>query len=254
MNIDNIIKIVRETDRIFFDEALRSDVKAKGDSDFVTRADVGISEYLHRRLVEEYPDIGFMSEEEDAELDESRDYWILDPIDGTTNFMHGLPYCAVSLGLCSDGEVVAGVIYIPYTGELFYAVKGQGAYLNGERIFCSDNARLRDCVGFYEFNAYFKNKCDALMDYARKIYLSCQGLRCLGSVAVELAYIACGRADAFFGICVKPWDYAAGLILIKEAGGRLDRVDGELHISQLNVNIAAANSAVFDELLGLLNG
>lgn len=245
---------MRETDAIFFDKSLRDDVKKKGDSDFVTRADVGISEFLHKRLGEEYPEIGFMSEEEDASIDGGRDYWILDPIDGTTNFMHGLPYCAVSLGLYSCGEVVAGVIYMPYTGELFHAVKGQGAYLNGERISCSRNAKLCDCVGFYEFNAYFKNECGAAMEYARRIYLNCQGLRCLGSIAVELAYIACGRADVFFGIYVKPWDYAAGVILIKEAGGRLDRLDGELNIPELNVSIAAAGAAVFDEFTEILNG
>ncbi len=252
MNIDRVIEIVKETDSIFFDDALRHDVKEKGEADYVTRADIGISEYLSKRLSEEYPAIGFISEEADTDIDESRDYWILDPIDGTTNFMHGLSFCGVSLGLYSGGQLTAGIIYIPYTGELFHAERGKGAYLNGERIYCSKNTALRDCVGFYEFNAYFKNECDTAMEYARKIYTRCQDLRCLGSTAVELAYVACGRADVFFGRYLKPWDYAAAAVLIAEAGGRLDRVDGDFCISQLNVNIAAANSLVFDEFIALV--
>lgn len=252
MNIEKIIAIVRETDAIFFDEKLRADVKMKGDADYVTRADIEISAYLHRRLGEEYPDIGFISEEEDTTIDEARDYFILDPIDGTTNFMHGLPMCGVSLGLYSHGEVVAGVIYVPYTGELFHAVKGQGAYLNGERIYCSKNARLSDCVGLYEFNAYFKNEADAAMAYARAIYTRCQDVRCLGSSAVELAYVACAKADVFFGRYLKPWDFAAGLILVREAGGILTDTEGEVHIGRLNQNIVAANADAYDEFVALI--
>ena len=253
MIIDKMVSVVRETDKIFFDEKLRSDVKMKGDSDYVTRADIEISEYLHRRLGEEFPDVGFMSEEGDTQLDDGSDYFILDPIDGTTNFMHGLPMCAVSLALYSHGEVIAGVVYMPYTGELFHASKGEGAYLNGERIYCSKNAKLSDCVGLYEFNAYFKKEYDSTLEFAKRIYLSCQDIRCLGSVAVELAYIACGKADVFFGRNAKPWDYAAGLILVAEAGGIVTDLSGEVHLERLNSTVVAANADAYANIFELMN-
>ncbi|MBQ7346399.1 MAG: inositol monophosphatase [Clostridia bacterium] len=252
MNMEQLIKIVKETDSIFFDEQLRADVTKKGDADFVTRADYEISEYLHRRLTETFPDIGFISEEGDTAIDETKDYWILDPIDGTTNFMHGLSFCAVSLGLYSGGDVVAGVIYIPYTEELFWAEKGKGAYLNGKPIRCSKNKHLSDCIGILEFNPYFKNDCRAAMDHALKIYSSCQDIRTFGSAAVELAYIACGQADVFLGRYLKPWDYAAGLCMIKEAGGVMTNLDGEVHIGKLNEHMVASNAAVYEEFCALI--
>lgn len=253
MNIDKIIGIVRETDGIFFDENLRKDVKEKGKSDYVTRADIEISNFLHGRLKEEFPDIDFLSEEETADEIKNNDYWILDPIDGTTNFMHQISMSAVSLGLCSGGEVVLGVIYVPYTNELFYAEKGMGAYLNGTPISCSENSGLSDCLGLMEFNAYFKDDYKNAMKQASAIYLNCQDLRTFGSAAVELAYIACGRADVFLGRYLKPWDYAAAMVIVTEAGGRVGRTDGEINLTEMNRHIVAANSAVYDEFVALIN-
>ncbi len=253
MKIEKIIDIVKETDTIFFDENLRKDVKEKGQSDYVTRADIGISNFLHQRLKEEFPDIDFLSEEETADEIKNKDYWILDPIDGTTNFMHQISMSAVSLGLCSGGEVVLGVIYIPYTNEIFYAEKGKGAYLSGNPIKCSNNSKLSDCLGLMEFNAYFKDDYKAAMEHASKIYLNCQDLRTFGSAAVELAYIACGRADVFLGRYLKPWDYAAAMVIVTEAGGRVGRTDGEINLTEMNKHIIAANSAVYDEFAALIN-
>ncbi len=252
MNMELLLKVVKETDSIFFDANLRADVKKKGDSDFVTRADCEISEYLHRRLSEEFPDVDFLSEEGNTSMEEGRDYWILDPIDGTTNFMHGLSFCAISLGLYSGGDVIAGVIYLPYTNQLFWAQKGKGAYLNGERIFCSSHTRLSDCIGLMEMNAYFKNDVEAAMEHARRIYLSCQDFRTVGSAAVELAYIASGRADVFFGRYLKPWDYAAGLCIVREAGGVVSGLDGALDLSKWNEHVLAAGASVFDDFRELM--
>lgn len=253
MDIQKVVKIIQETDRIFFDENLRNDVTVKGASDYVTRADTEISAYLHKRLKEEFPDVGFMSEEEDAEVESGADYWILDPIDGTTNFMHGLSLSAVSLGFCSGGEIVAGVIYIPYTKEIFRAEKGKGAYLNGERIECSKNARLSDCLGLMEFNPYFKNDSASALEHARKIFSACQDIRTFGSAAVELAYIACGRADVFLGRYLKPWDYAAGIAIVGEAGGIVTNSDRKICMTELNQHIVASNSEVYEEFLALIN-
>ncbi len=254
MDIQKVIEIIQETDRIFFDDKLRSDVTVKGASDYVTRADMEISAYLHKRLKDEFPDVGFMSEEEDAEVESGADYWILDPIDGTTNFMHGLSLSAVSLGFCSEDDIKAGVIYIPYTKEIFWAEKGKGAYLNDKRIECSKNAQLSECLGLMEFNPYFKNDSASAMDHALKIFSSCQDIRTFGSAAVELAYIACGRADVFLGRYLKPWDYAAGIVIVEEAGGVVTNTDGKISMAELNQHIVAANSEVYEEFLALING
>lgn len=250
MKIEDIIKIVLRTDEIFFDENLRKDVSEKGQFDYVTRADIEISNFLHNRLKEEYPDIGFFSEEE--KVSEKRDrYWILDPIDGTTNFMHGLSLSAVSLGYFEKGEVTAGIIYVPYAKELFWAEKGKGAYLNGNRIYCSENSELKDCLGILELNAYFKNEAKEALSQAEKVYLNCQDIRTFGSAAVDLANIACGRADAFLGRYLKPWDFAAGMIIISEAGGKLSALSGDADVDVLNQHIVATNGNVHEKFLNL---
>ena len=252
MRIEILLGIVKETEGIFYDEVLRKDIAKKGDSDYVTRADKTISQYVERRLKEEFPEIGFVSEEEDMQVEEGKDYWILDPIDGTTNFMHTLLFCCLSLALYSKGEIVAGVIYAPYTGELFWAEKGKGAYLNGEPIHCSPYQRMSDCLGMLEYNAYYKNDSKGALEHAYKIYSAFQDIRTFGSAALELAYIACGRADAFLGRYLKPWDYAAGLLLIEEAGGRVSDLQGEIKLLQLNRTIAATNGQIHDDFISLL--
>lgn len=253
MNIDKIIKTVKETDKIFFDEKLRQNVSKKGEFDFVTEADKNISLFLHKRLREEFPDIGFMSEEEKADIEKCDRYWILDPIDGTTNFMRNIPLCGISLALCENGIINYGVIYIPYLNEIYYAKRGEGAFLNGEKIKCSKAERLHDCLALYEFNAYFKNTSDEATDYAKKLYTLCQDIRTFGSAAAEMAFVACGRADVFIGRNLKPWDYAAGIVIIEEAGGMVTAVDGDIDIKVLNRNIAATNKMVHKRFLNMLN-
>lgn len=254
MNIDGIIDMIRETDGIFFDEKLRADVRVKGDSDFVTRADIEVSDHVRHRLTEMYPDIGFISEEdyESLDFDENRSYWILDPIDGTTNFMHGMPFCCLSLALWERGESVLGVIYSPYTGELFTAEKGRGAFLNGEPIHVSEHQSLSDCVGLLEFNAYYKNEVEFALDHARRIYLACQDIRTFGSAALEFAYVACGRADVYLGRYLKPWDFAAGMCIVKEAGGIVSGLDREIDVSILKQHVVCTNGAAHEAFLELL--
>lgn len=252
MDIQKLIAIVKETDSIFFDESLKKDVTQKGVSDYVTGVDKGISDYLCQRLKEEFPDVGFISEEEEYEFSADKSYWILDPVDGTTNFMHQLKLSAVSLGYYEGGEIKAGVIYNPDSKELFWAEKGKGAYLNGERIYCSTHSKLEDCLGILEFNPYFKEDSKAALEHASKIYSACQDIRTFGSAAVELSYIACGRCDVFLGRYLKPWDFAAGAVIIKEAGGILSDLDGEIHIDKLNQHIVASNSLVYHDFVNLI--
>lgn len=254
ITVEQIVRIVKEADAIFFDENYRLDVRVKGDSDFVTRADLEVSEYIKRRLKEEYPSVGFISEEdyESLAFDCEKEYWILDPIDGTTNFMHKLPFCCLSLALWSKGESVLGVIYSPYTDELFTAEKGKGAYLNGQPIHVSEHAKLSDCVGLLEFNAYYKNEADQALDHARRIYLACQDIRTFGSAALEFAYIACGRADVYLGRYLKPWDFAAGMCIVREAGGVVTGLGQELDVTRLKQHVVCTNGFVQEEFCCLL--
>lgn len=250
MNIQKLKEIVLSTDKIFFDETLRNDVTVKGDSDFVTKADVSISNYLRAELAREFPEVGFVSEEE--EISEQKGaYWILDPIDGTTNFMHDMKLSCVSLGLCENGVITAGIIYIPYSGELFHAEKGKGAYLCDKPIRVSEHSSLSDCIGCYEYNAYFKNEVNEALECAKKIYLSCQDVRTLGSAAIQLAFIACGRADVFLGRYLKPWDYAAATVLIEEAGGKISHTNGDIQFTELNRHVIATNKNVFESFKNL---
>ena len=253
MNIEALTDLIKETDSIFFNESFRLDVRQKGDSDFVTRADLEVSEYLRKRLSELYPNVGFISEEDEWE-DRSRNgaYWILDPIDGTTNFMHALTFCCISLALCESGEITAGVIYSPYTDELFYAQKGSGAYLNGRKISASKCRELSECVGLFEFNAYYKNETDIALSHARKIFTACQDIRTFGSAALEFAYIACGRADVYLGRYLKPWDFAAGMLIVTEAGGRVGALGGSLDLFKYRQHVISASSPVYDKFEALL--
>lgn len=252
MDMQKLCAIIRETDRIFFDDALRADVHQKGDADFVTRADIGISDYLHARLQEEFPAIGFISEEGDTAADPDSDYWILDPIDGTTNFMYGMPLCAVSLALYEHGCVTAGVIYAPYTQELFWAQKGEGAYLNSTRIFCSRCSTLTRCVSAFELNPYYKDDYRAALVHTEKLYRRCQDVRVFGCASLSMAYVACGRADAFLGRYLKPWDYAAGIILVQESGGTVTDLCGGLCATVPRQHIVAAGTAIYPSYLALL--
>lgn len=250
MKINDILNIVRETDAIFFDDILRANARLKGDSDYVTQADLRISEHLRRRLREEYPTVGFLSEEEGLSGDGTRELWVLDPIDGTANFMRGLGLCGVSLALCVGEMPILGVIYAPHTGELFWAERGGGAYLNGERISCTRRATLGESIALFEYNAYFKSERAEAMAAAERLFTSCLDLRTLGSSAISLAYIACGRADAFLGRYLKSWDWAAGEVILREAGGELAALDTD----RAERHIVAASSGIFDQFLSLTGG
>jgi len=254
VDINKIIDIVRETDEIFFNPCLGGDVTQKGEFDFVTKADIAISDFMHKRLKEEFPDTDFMSEEEKNSITHNS-YWILDPIDGTTNFMQNLGLSVVSLALCEGGDITAAVIYNPYKNELYHAQKGRGAYLNGKQIRCSQKDKLSDCLGEIELNSYFKEDYKDALAQAEKIYRFCRDVRTIGSAALSMAYVACGGLDVFLGRYLKPWDYAAGYLLICEAGGDVDGLDNKIDFTTLNQHIAAApDRKLLDDFKNLLKG
>ncbi len=255
MRMEKLVAIIKETDRIFFDPKLRSEIHKKGDCDYVTGADLAVSSYLQKRLSEEYPNVGFITEESEDGLCyvDGKDYWILDPIDGTTNFICGMPYCCISLALCQRGAITMGILYAPYLGELFTAEKGKGACLNGEPIAVSETAALSDALGMMEYNAYYKDLKDEAMSMAEHIFMACRDLRTFGSAALEFAYIACGRADVYLGRYLKPWDFAAGMLLVREAGGFVGGLDGKpLDLSAYTQCVLCTNGALGKDFTALL--
>lgn len=232
----------------------RIGVRAKGLNDLVTEVDEAAQELIIRRLQETFPASRFLAEEgEDfSEVDGGAGYqWIIDPIDGTTNFMHGVPPFAVSIAL-RDGEMlVVGVVLEVSRGELYTAVRGGGLWVDGERRQVSTTDTLKDSLittGFpYREVAHVEEYLTVLGDFMRRS----RGVRRPGSAAIDLAYVAAGRFDGFFETGLDPWDVAAGTLLVEEAGGRVtDYGDGRNPI--FAKQILATNAAIHAEMLGLL--
>lgn len=236
--IENLIEkttdIVRRAGELMKPENV--EITQKGNaSNFVTSADINVQEFLKKELLELIPGSAFVGEEEDgaaliaSDSDEENpkqkiEYiWVVDPIDGTSNFIRDIGMSAISVGLLKWGEPYAGVVYQPYRNEMFWAVDGQGAYLNGKRIHVSDRDFKHGhlCSAMSTYNKDYAPACFHIIE---KVYADCDDLRRLGSAAVELAYLAAGRVELYFEIRLFPWDVAAGIVLIKEAGGYTEMI------------------------------
>jgi myo-inositol-1(or 4)-monophosphatase len=198
-----------------------SAISEKGRNDLVTTSDIESQETIVNLLRPAFPQYEVMAEEDDEHGDIDADQWIIDPIDGTTNFVHGLPPFSVSIALQVSGEVVLGVVLEIDRGELFTSVKGQGTRLNEQRCFVSKVNRAADAMIATGFPTrdYTVPFLDTYLQVLRNMMTGCQSVRRMGSAAADLAYVACGRFDGFFEIGLSPWDSAAGGLLIREAGG-----------------------------------
>ncbi len=257
INIDYsaVIRVVLETRPLILNEERRRQIIKKGVGDFVTQVDLSIQHHLQSILGKWYPEIQFMGEEEtDQELDETKPMWILDPIDGTSNLIFGLEHSAVSLALYDGEQIVFGVIYNPYKAETFHAIRGQGSFLNGEPIHVQDAEGMRDCLISFGTNPYARIDKQEYFRYLSDVQLRCVDLRRFGSAALDLADIACGRYGGFVEPYLKPWDIAAGLLLIEEAGGVTSTPTGKkinpLHPS----DVLAGAPKVHREMLEMAKG
>ncbi len=221
---DKVIELVKSTKKIVFDESMRKDVSMKGAADFVTAVDMTISNYIKEELAKITPEIGFMSEEEKAEIVPKR--WILDPIDGTTNLVYGYNKSSVSLALCEDEKIIFGVIFDPFTDELFVARRGEGAYYNGVRIPKAEDRELSECIVEFGAGSTRKQYADISFGMAKEVFLSCLDLRRICSSALSVSYIAQGRINGYFEYQIKPWDYAAASLVLEECGGILTDWNG----------------------------
>jgi myo-inositol-1(or 4)-monophosphatase len=223
-NLNIMLKAARKAGRSLvkdFREVENLQVSSKGPGDFVTRADRAAEEILKTELLSARPNYGFLGEEgTDIEGKDPTRRWIVDPLDGTTNFLHGMPHWAVSIALEHKGEIVAGVVFDPAKDEMFYAEKGAGAWLNdSQRLRVSGRVRMIECV--FATGVPFggaKYLPATLQDLAR-LMPQVAGVRRWGSAALDLAYVAAGRYDGYWERGLHPWDIAAGVLLVREAGG-----------------------------------
>ncbi|WP_027371485.1 inositol monophosphatase family protein [Desulfovermiculus halophilus] len=199
------------------------DIAYKGRVDLVTETDVAVESFLTRELSALLPQASFLAEESAAENELERLTWIVDPLDGTTNFAHGLFAVATSVALWQDGKVELGVVNLPKTGECFFAQRGCGAWLNGSPISVSAQSHIEQALVATGFPYAKRERIDEIVPRLRGVLSTCRGMRRMGAAAVDLAYTACGRFDAFYELGLKPWDTAAGWLLVQEAGGRVSR-------------------------------
>ena len=234
-NLNMMIKASEKASKILirdFGEIEKLQISVKGPSDFVSSADTKAEKIIISELMKNKKNYSILSEEDGSKINtDSKNVWIIDPIDGTTNFLHGVPHFAISIALKSNNEIVSGVIYDPIKDEMFYAEKNNGAFFNNQRIKVSKKKDLESCL----FGTGGKEKIETDL-ITRKS----------GSAALDMAYVAAGRYDGYFQNNLNLWDIAAGIIIVKEAGG----VINEINLSENdNIKIRASSTAINEKML-----
>lgn len=238
-----------------FREVENLQVSMKGAGDFVSRADIAAEKIIKDELMDARPNYGWLAEEEKGEIEgaDPTRRWIVDPLDGTTNFLHGLPHWAVSIALEHKGAIVSAVIYDPAKDEMFYAEKGTGAWMNESRLRVSGRNRMIESI--FATGLPFGGRTDlpeTIQDLAR-LLPACAGVRRWGAAALDLAYVAAGRYDGFWERRLNPWDLAAGILIVKEAGGLVQPLNPEGNILE-DGEIICANEPIFDQFAKVIRG
>jgi myo-inositol-1(or 4)-monophosphatase len=226
-------------------------VRSKRANDFVTQVDQASEQAIIDTVKKAYPDHGFLAEESGASNDSAEYVWIIDPLDGTTNFIHGFPQYCVSIGIRHRGALAHAVVYDPNRNELFTASKGGGAFLNDRRIRVTGLAKLGDALVGTGFPFKELTRLDLYTRQLQSMMRSSSGVRRAGAAALDLAYVACGRMDAFWELGLAPWDMAAGVLLIQEAGGLVGDLEGEQTFMDSG-DICCSTPKIFPALLEAL--
>ncbi|MCK6406809.1 MAG: inositol monophosphatase [Rhodocyclaceae bacterium] len=246
------IKAARRAGQIINRASLDVDllkVTAKRQSDFVTEVDKAAEAAIIEVLREAYPNYGILAEESGATAGKQADYqWIIDPLDGTTNFIHGLPQYAVSIALAHNGQLVQAVVFDPERNELFTASKGRGAFLNERRIRVSKRTRLDEALIGTGFPYRCFDHVDTYLALFKELTQKTAGLRRPGAASLDLSWVACGRLDGFWEFGLSPWDMAAGALIITEAGGLVSDLAGESAYLESG-NLVAGSPKIFSPLL-----
>ena len=251
-----MVKVCRKAAKILirdFGEIENLQVSLKGPGNFVTTSDIKVEKILVEELQKARPTYSILSEEVGQINNDESFKWIIDPIDGTSNFLHGIPHFAISIGLEHDKEIICGIIYDPIKDEIFTAEKGNGAYLNNKRMRVSSRSKLKDCIictGGHKRDS--KDRELALEEYKKfssKIFIP---IRKFGSASLDMAYVAAGRCDGYWQRDLSYWDIAAGIILVKESGGFVTDFNGENRYIE-NKTILVTNSKINKEMIEVLS-
>ena len=267
MDYNAIVKIVYDARKIALDKNLRANVEKKGDCDFVTAVDMGISEFIKTGLKKIAPSVAFVTEEEKNSIN-SGDRFILDPIDGTTNLTRNYNQSSISLAHYAEKEVKFGVVFNPFTEEMFFAIKGKGAHfyntrfgvnaliLKGIENYQKDQLKVSSLTrkdAIVEFGAGSTNKgvADESFALAKEVFKNCLDIRRICSSALALCYIAAGKIEGYFERSIKPWDCAAASLILTEAGGKISAWANELSFSEPS-SVVAGNEDTYNYLLGLV--
>lgn len=235
-----------------FGEVEQLQVSRKGPGDFVTAADLRAEKVLYEELSKARHGYGFLMEERGAVDGPDKSHiWIVDPLDGTMNFMHGIPHFAISIALQREGELVAGLIYNPANGDVFTAEKGKGAFLNDRRIRVAARSKLEECIVVTGIPHHGRPNHESYLQGLGRVMSQVSGIRRSGSAALDLAWLAAGRYDGYWEFGIQPWDVAAGILLVREAGGFVSDPDGSKTMLESG-NIIAGNEFVHRTLIKLL--
>ena len=233
-NLNIMIKASEKASKILirdFGELEKLQVSAKGPSDFVTNSDKKVEKIIIEELTKSRKKFSVLSEEiGEVKNSDKENYWIIDPIDGTTNFLHGIPHFAISIALKTKEEIVSGLIFDPIKNEMFYAEKNNGAYFNNQRIRVSKKKNLNECL----FATGGKDKINYNLNTRKS-----------GSAALDMAYVGAGRYDGYFQKSLNIWDIAAGIIIVKEAGGKINDID---YSGDKEIKIITGSNAIYDKM------
>tara|TARA_B100000378_G_C17970318_1_gene386804 strand:+ start:158 stop:946 length:789 start_codon:yes stop_codon:yes gene_type:complete len=255
-NMNIMVKACRKASKTLirdFGEIEKLQVSPKGPGDFVSVSDTRVEKILIEELQKAKPNYSILSEEIGEINNDESFKWIIDPIDGTSNFLHGIPHFAISIGLEHNKEIICGIIYDPIKDEMFTAEKGNGSYLNNQRMRVSARSKLKDCIIFTGGPKHGSTSSElSLKEYNKFSAQVLIPIRKLGSGSLDMAYVAAGRCDGFWSRDLNYWDIAAGIILVKEAGGFVTDFYGE-NKYLVNKTVLAANSKINKEMIEVLS-
>ena len=255
-NINVMVKVCRKAAKILirdFGEIENLQVSVKGPGNFVTASDKKVEKIIIEELQKARPTYSILSEEAGEINNDESFKWIIDPIDGTANFLHGIPHFAISIGLEHNGEIISGIIYDPIKDEMFAAEKGNGAYVNNKRMRVSSRSKLENCIictgGPKKDSKDRESTLEEYKKFSSRVFIP---IRKLGSASLDMAYVAAGRYDGYWQKDLNYWDIAAGIVLVKESGGFVSDYNGENQYVK-NKTILVTNSKINKEMMEVLN-
>ncbi|MDO4482872.1 MAG: inositol monophosphatase [Clostridia bacterium] len=249
--IETLSAIIRAAGQKMLSYEAPAVYEKEGHANFVTEADIAVQQYVMEELHKAFPDAAFMGEEEEEHHLGDGLTFVVDPIDGTTNFMRHRRYSVISIGAVENGKPVFGAIYDPYHDDLYTAKRGEGAYCNGKKLQVADTP-FHNALVDAGTAPYYEELWDLSIESMRKVLAACSDIRRCGTAALDLCDVAAGRADAFYEWRLQPWDYCAGNLLVEEAGGKVCAITGEEISYDKPVPILAASPACFDQMRQML--